>query len=158
MKTSSNSLIHDDAATTISDEGASTPHSAPQSPENDRAAADTQTAPMDFDRAVDEFLGKGALVESLLDRLLEEVETQIGALQTALMNDDWETLRREAHKTRGGAANLTAAPLACAAEQIELSAEFGHRISAEEGLNWFEQEFERLKQFAAARHTKRTEA
>ena len=113
---------------------------------------------MDFERAVEEFGGKRALLDSLLDRFLEDVEMQIRALERALVEDDWETLRREAHKTRGGAANLTAEPLASAAEQIEMSAEFSHRISAEESLTWFEQEFERLKQFAAARHAKRTEA
>ena len=155
---SRSSLVPAIARWLASDEGTSESQSGSPSPRNDEMHASAHAAPMDFERAVEEFGGKRALLDSLLDRFLEEVEIQIRALERALVEDDWETLRREAHKTRGGAANLAAEPLASAAEQIELSAEFSHRISAEEGLTWFEQEFERLKQFAAARHAERTEA
>ncbi len=119
-------------------------------PKHDETAA--IAAPLDFDRAVGEFAGNRALVERLLDRFLEELEGQVPALQTALAVDDWEALRRAAHRTRGGAANLTAVPTASAAERIEGSAESCDRVGAEAGLARLREEIERLGRFVSTLH------
>jgi len=120
---------------------------------SDPPEADSQTVPIDLDRALDEFLGKWALLESLVDRLLEEAEGQIDAFQRALRNDDWETLRRESHRMRGGAANLVAVPLASAAHTIEASAASRDRTGVERGVSRFRHEFQRLTQFVSDRRS-----
>jgi len=119
----------------------------------DPPEADSRTVPLDFEQALDEFLGKWALVESLVDRLLEEADGQIDAFQRALRGDAWETLRRDAHRMRGGAANLVAAPLASAAHAIEAGAAARDRTGVERGVSRFRQELDRLRRFVADRRS-----
>ena len=123
----------------------------PSIPLNHDANVETSSAaaPIDFDRAVDEFAGKRALVERLLDRFVDELRAQVPVLQTALAADDWETLRQEAHRTRGGAANLTAVPMASAAAQVEGSAESCDRAGVEAGLVRLLEEIERLGRYVS---------
>lgn len=115
------------------------------------------TVPIDLDQALAEFLGKRALLESLVDRLLDEAETQIDAFKAALEDEDWEKLRQTAHRTRGGAANLVAMPLASAARGIEASAGSHDRIGVERALRRYLREFRRLRRFVSDRRSQQAE-
>ena len=78
-----------------------------------------------------------------------DVENRIKILKQAVLEKDAEICRKEAHKIRGGAVNLTATPLAEAAKQMEkLAANLNFDELTENILN-FENEFKRLKEFVS---------
>jgi len=74
-------------------------------------------------------------------------------LREAIASEDAEVVRREAHKIHGGAANLTAMPLAAAAERLELLGESGDLAEAPEALDKFEERFQELKRFVSGGDT-----
>ena len=106
-----------------------------------------EDAPLDLEEAVREFGGNRELVVTVIGKFLDKAEGQIQALNDALDQQDRETLRKEAHKIRGGAANLTAMPLARAAEGLEKIAPSGSFAEAAEQVARLKQEFDRLRQF-----------
>ncbi len=105
-------------------------------------------APMNFDRAVEEFGRDKEFLIKVVDGFLENVRIQIETIQQAIAIGDAEVLSREAHKIRGGAVTLTAMPLAAVAEKLEKLAKSGKLEDAGQLLAAFEEEFERLKQVA----------
>lgn len=107
----------------------------------------TDAAPLDLEEAVREFGGNRELVNTVIGKFLDKAESQIQLLKEALEKQDSETLRKEAHKIRGGASNLTAMQLAMAAERLEKLARSGKLDEAAEQLAELEKEFNRLKQF-----------
>ena len=107
----------------------------------------TDAAPLDFEEAVREFGGNRELFNTVIGKFLDKAESQIQLLKEALEKQDSETLRKEAHKIRGGAGNLTAMQLAMAAERLEKLAQSGKLDEAAEQLVQLEKEFDRLKQF-----------
>ncbi len=107
----------------------------------------TDAAPLDLEEAVREFGGNRELVNTVIDKFLDKAESQIQLLKEALEKQDSETLRKEAHKIRGGASTLTAMQLAMAAERLEKLALSGKLDEAAEQLTELEKEFNRLKQF-----------
>ncbi len=104
--------------------------------------------PMDFELAVEEFGRDKGFLMKVVDGFLENVTVQIGAIQQSIENGDTEALRKEAHKIRGGAVNLTAMPLSVVAEKLEKHAKSGKMEGAGQVFAEFEEEFEKLKQFA----------
>ncbi len=107
----------------------------------------TDAAPLDFEEAVREFGGNRELFNTVIGKFLDKAESQIQLLKEALEKQDSETLRKEAHKIRGGAGNLTAMQLAMAAERLEKLAQSGKLDEAAEQLAQLEKEFDRLRQF-----------
>jgi len=104
-------------------------------------------APFDFEEAVREFGGNRELVSSVIEKFLDKAEEQIQILKEALEKQDNETIRKEAHKIRGGAANLTAMSLSVVAEKLEGLAQTGTLDEIAEQLILIEKEFDKLKQF-----------
>jgi signal transduction histidine kinase/DNA-binding NarL/FixJ family response regulator len=100
--------------------------------------------PMDMEMAVAEFGGDRAMVESVLDGFLEQLKIQAAALDAAVASGDAHTLRAEAHRIKGGAANLTALSLSAAAAWLEDIAIAGDLTHAGEAMNKFRREWERL--------------
>jgi two-component system, sensor histidine kinase and response regulator len=111
------------------------------------AAGKQEDVPLDLEEAVREFGGDRELVVTVIGKFLDKAEAQVQVLNDALDQQDRETLRQEAHKIRGGAANLTAVPLAQAAEKLERIAPSGSFAEAVEQVAQLKQEFDRLKQF-----------
>jgi len=56
---------------------------------------------------------------------LDQLPEQLASCDTALAGDDYPTLEREAHSTKGSAASLGATVLTEAARQLEVAAEAG---------------------------------
>ncbi len=104
-------------------------------------------SPFDFEEAIREFGGNRDLVSTVMDKFISKVEEQIQILKEALKRQDSETIRKEAHKIRGGAANLTAMSLAMSAEKLEGLAQKGASDEIAEHLVQLEKEFDKLKQF-----------
>lgn len=105
------------------------------------------SAPINYELALHEFSGDKETVDDVLKQFLAEAESQIQRLHEAVESNDNETLRRESHRIKGGAANLTAMPLAAAAERLEQHAAQAHEGGAAELLRDFEREFDRLRVF-----------
>lgn len=108
---------------------------APSLPSADSHATSTGP-PMDWERALDEFMGRKEVLTKVLDSFQETVGNQIKIIGQALVVKDAETVRKEAHAIKGGAANLAAQPLAAAALALEMTGKSGaldngmHRLAA----------------------------
>jgi signal transduction histidine kinase/DNA-binding NarL/FixJ family response regulator len=104
----------------------------------------SEAPPLDIETAVAEFGGDRSMVESVLSGFLAQLQTQAAALDAAVASGDAQTLRSEAHKVKGGAANLTALPLSAAAAELERIARSGEFSRAGEAMGEFRREWERL--------------
>jgi len=83
------------------------------------AGAPAEDSPVDFARAIAEFDGQKDLVLSIIHEFTEDIKAQIETMNVALATGDAETIRREAHSIKGGAANIHANRLSMAAKTIE---------------------------------------
>ncbi len=102
--------------------------------------------PILYERALKEFSNDKELLDSVLKNFISNIEGLLPALDDALAQKDTETLSFEAHKIKGGAANLTAFPLSKAAELLETSADSGDLEEAGRILTGLKVEFARLKE------------
>ena len=106
---------------------------------------------MNFERAVQEFEGDKEFLMEVLEGFLGNVGTQIGTIRRAISDGDAETVRREAHSIKGGAANLTADALSEIAFELENIGKSGVLEQGFETLKKLEQEFFRLERFTRNR-------
>jgi two-component system, sensor histidine kinase and response regulator len=83
--------------------------------------ADSNTAPLilNYDKALKEFEGDKELLNTLIVDFNRIIHSQLILMQQALGNSDFETIQRESHGIKGGAANLCALPLSNAAKLLE---------------------------------------
>ncbi len=101
--------------------------------------------PMDFDRALEEFMGKKEILLEVLKEFVETLRSQIQIMREAISTGDADRLWREAHSIKGGAANLVAEKLSRLALEIEKVGKSGALASADQALRRFEEEFGRLE-------------
>ena len=95
-------------------------------------------------------MGREDLVRSLLVSFIETTGEQIRRITTALEGGELEVVRQEAHSIKGGAMHLAAAPFGEAARVLEETAKAGRIEAAREALASLKEQFERLKNEAAA--------
>lgn len=101
--------------------------------------------PMDFEKALNEFEGDEALLMEVLKGFMENVKGQIGVIQQALMSQDADRVRREAHSIKGGAANLRADELSRIAFELENIGKSGKLERGIEALKRLEKEMDGLE-------------
>jgi signal transduction histidine kinase/CheY-like chemotaxis protein/HPt (histidine-containing phosphotransfer) domain-containing protein len=111
----------------------------------------TLAPPLNLEGVIAEFMGKQDLVMSVVEQFLATVGKQIQTMHQALDQGDLESIAREAHAVKGGAANLTADELFRAALFIEEQAKTGHPDRLEAGLVDFAAAFHRLEEFMVGR-------
>lgn len=75
--------------------------------------------PFDIDKAMDSFMHDADFLGDVIDGFLVNLDQQFDKMETALKNDDFETLWTEAHTIKGGAYNLYAEQLGSAALNVE---------------------------------------
>jgi len=107
--------------------------------------ATVESVPMDYEKAIFEFGGNKMVLDNAIKQFIEDLSNQILIFKNAIKTNDVEKFRTEAHRIRGGAANLTAMKLAAYAEQMEEMAINGKLDKARGCLNEFEKEFKKLK-------------
>jgi len=107
----------------------------------------TESAPMNFEKAVEEFEGDKEFLMEVLEGFAENVTAQIGTIQKAISDGDAEVVRREAHSIKGGAANLTADELSGVAFELENIGKSGVLEEGMEVLERLEKEFHRLEDY-----------
>jgi CheY-like chemotaxis protein/HPt (histidine-containing phosphotransfer) domain-containing protein len=110
-------------------------------------------APMDYESALDEFEHDEAFLKEVLRGFLEAVGNQINIIHQAIADSDAETVRRESHSIKGGAANLTAKDLSGAAFALEMLGKSGALKGAGETLDNVKKEFQRLAAYAGEKIT-----
>ena len=106
-------------------------------------------APMEYEMALEEFEGDEAFLMEVLEGFIENVRSQIGIIRRAISDGDAETVRKEAHSIKGGAANLTANVLSGIAFELERIGTSGVLEGSMECLERLENEFHRLERFGA---------
>jgi len=104
-------------------------------------------APMDLDHVLGEIGGDETFLRELLDEFVDNARTQLATIHQAVGLRTAEIVAREAHAIKGGAANLTAAPLATAAWMLEDLVRSGSLDGADAILTRLEEELARLEHF-----------
>ncbi len=110
--------------------------------------ADSQPAPLDFERAVAEFDHDQAFLTDVLAGFIDNVRRQITIMQKALIDGDAARLAAESHAIKGGAANLTAMALAEAAFTLETIGQSGDLAPGPLALEQLATELDRLVSYA----------
>jgi len=104
-----------------------------------------QAEAMDYAAALAEFDDDIPFFQDVLQGFLENSQKQVATMRAALERGDAETLRREAHSMKGGAANLTAMNLSRAAAAVENCGRGQQLEHAADLLDDLEQELLRLQ-------------
>ena len=112
----------------------------------------TDNTPMNYEQALKEFEQDEELLQEVLTGFLENVQKQIPILDDALSNKDMETIAREAHAIKGGAANLLADNLAMAAHQLEEQGRKGITSGGHENLARLKEEYRLLNDYVKREH------
>ena len=107
-----------------------------------------EVAPLDYKRAIEEFEGDEEFLKEVLEGFCDNVKKQIITIEQALNDEDSETIRKEAHSIKGGAANLTADELAEIALELENIAASGYSEKAVCMNEKLVKAFDRLENFA----------
>ncbi|PTN38424.1 ATP-binding protein [Desulfonatronum sp. SC1] len=108
-------------------------------------------APMDYQRAVEEFEGDQDLLDEVLHGFLGNLERQIPRMEEALAAGDARGVAEEAHAVKGGAANLLAENLAQAANDLEWIGRAGDVAGLEEPLERLRGAYRALSAFVQGR-------
>lgn len=103
--------------------------------------------PMDWDRAMEEFMGRSQLLKDVAFDFRATVRSQLEIMDQALAEQDAESLRKQAHAIKGGAANLAVDGLAAAALNVEQIASSRNFDEGRQGLAHLIKEFERFERF-----------
>ena len=116
------------------------------------AVAEPEPFPMDWARALEEFLGKQELLLQVVASFLDTATAQVETIKTALAEGDAETVRKEAHAIKGGAANLTAERLSGMALQLEILGKSGAVAGGDRVLKKLNGELARLRGYIDHQH------
>jgi PAS domain S-box-containing protein len=123
----------------------------PPSATGETTAAETEQAlPLDIPAAVKEFEGNRELVSSIIKEFLQDLRAQIAKIQAAIGNADLETVSREAHAIKGGAANITAHQLSLTASGLEQHAKASNMPACHDSICKLISEIDRLETFTHA--------
>lgn len=95
------------------------PSVLPAEADVDEKASEGVAFPIDWPQALEEFLGKQDLLLQVITSFVATVKEQIEKIEAAIKGNDAETVRKEAHSIKGGAANLTAQKLSEVAFELE---------------------------------------
>ena len=129
---------------------------SPPQPSSRPDLPDHGIPPVDFNKAIKEFDGQRELVFTIIQEFSDDINKQVGVMNAALAAGDFETLRKEAHSIKGGAANIHAVPLSQTAKKIEELAKKGDSAEIDQIILSLVAENERMRaalQKAAAENT-----
>jgi PAS domain S-box-containing protein len=103
--------------------------------------------PIDLETALDEFLWQKEDLKLVLEGFVANVSAQVTTMRRAIAEGDIGVVRREAHKIKGGAANLTAEKLSNIALELESIAVSGALEGSSEVLVRLDKELQRLEKY-----------
>jgi PAS domain S-box-containing protein len=108
---------------------------APEVANESATWTDPNGLPMDFEKALNEFEDDRVVLMEVLNGFVVNSKGQIETIREALMSQDAERVRKEAHAIKGGAANLRADRLSEIAFELE---NMGKSGNLERGLETLE--------------------
>ena len=106
-----------------------------------------RAAPMDYDRALDEYDGNQDFLMELVSGFLKKANQQVETIRQSLANGNAETVMKEAHAMKGGAGLLTAVAVSGVALELETIGKSGNLSVGAEVLTRLEHELQRLAEF-----------
>jgi len=101
--------------------------------------------PFDYDQALKLFDGDSEFLDNMIDKFLKTAKEQIDLIKLSLNKNDADTIRRQAHKMKSGAGNITAMPLSSAAACLEELIKSGRANEYAGQVKKLEEEFVRLE-------------
>ena len=108
---------------------------------------DETNLPLDLDRAIKEFMGKEKILYGVLNEFMLRAEDQIDGLRRAGRCSDFTAVASEAHRIKGGAANLRAGRLSRVAADLEKAAQGKETEKISELIEKLAEEFHHLEIF-----------
>ncbi|MEJ2660992.1 MAG: response regulator, partial [Desulfobacteraceae bacterium] len=93
--------------------------SAPDQPAESESGGGDQNECLNYQTALDEFMGNARVLNQVLRGFIENVQRQIPRMRQAVGDGDFDVLRKEAHAIKGGAANISAIALSRLAAELE---------------------------------------
>ncbi len=106
-----------------------------------------ENMPFDQNQLFNEFDNDKEFLQKVVQDFFTIVEKQIPKIKKALSEEDFETIGKEAHAIKGGAANLTADNLAKAASDLEAAASMSDIKKTSQLVAMISTEFNRLQDF-----------
>jgi signal transduction histidine kinase/DNA-binding response OmpR family regulator len=106
-----------------------------------------ESPPLNFEKALSEFMGKENILIKTLNQFLLQGKSQVETIRRAISEGRTEVIKTEAHKIKGGAANLTMDALSAIASELEMSEISEPVKETSELLSRMEHEFSRLEKF-----------
>jgi CheY-like chemotaxis protein/HPt (histidine-containing phosphotransfer) domain-containing protein len=100
---------------------------------------------VDIERALTEFDGNWTFLKGIFDEFFKQVQQQMTLIGEAIEHGDAQTIRAQAHSIKGGAANLTADPLAKLALDLETRGKTGQLDGAGDIVHQMEDMLQQLK-------------
>lgn len=101
-------------------------------------------APINFEKALNEFVGNKSVLMRVLHGFVENAKGQIGIIRQSITDGDAERVMGEAHSIKGGAGNLTADELSRVAFEMENIGKSGALENGTKVLKRLEKELDRL--------------
>ena len=101
---------------------------------------------MDVTIAVDEF-GDAETAIMVAEQLIDNVAGQLPTIRQAITDEDRETIRKQSHSIKGGAATVEAAPLSKAAAHLEKISPEADAATLNAGYHDLEQQFFLFRDF-----------
>lgn len=122
------------------------PAPEPELQPEDENHSESEDIPFNLEVAIDEF-GNKDIVFQVVMQFIMNMKNQLIKLQELLEAEDYETLGREAHSIKGGAATLEAMPLSEAAKVIEMSCKSGKTNNLHEQIDELNKKFIIFEQY-----------
>ena len=107
----------------------------------------TEIKPIDLQTAISEFDNSQDFLFTVLRTFFSKLPEQLEKIKQLIRNNDSEQIRKEAHKLKGGFANLFAEPSRCASEKLEIAAKNEDLENYTLILNEITAESEKLKKY-----------
>jgi CheY-like chemotaxis protein len=104
---------------------------------------------LDYQTALDEFMGNARVLNQVLQGFIENVRRQIPRMRQAGLDRDYDVLRKEAHAIKGGAANISATLLSRLAAELEQLGKKQTLEGFDPLFDGFEMEYSRLAEFVS---------
>jgi len=98
-----------------------------------------------LDIALEEFDNDKDFLNEVFSEFIETVDNQIIKIENSIKNNDFISIKKEAHSIKGGAANLTAKKLSSIAKELEEAGKICNLEQAIEQTNLLKDEFKFLK-------------
>ena len=115
---------------------------------NLKSDAIDSSAPMNFEKAREEFDGDNEFLLEVMTGFINNVGNQIETIRRAIIDGNSDIVWQEAHSIKGGALNLTAEKLSHLASELERTGKSKNLKGSRDVLNKLKSEYVNLKTYA----------